>query len=319
MIFLHKLFSVGLEGIRWIFFVLIMIVLIGAAAPYISDIHSYPYVLDILKIDSTIVKVVRAYLPTRIFNRDMSHLITLIIIFTIMNLSLSLLEQIRFIYQRRQMLKEISNFDSSKNDKIAFFKNELENAFSASKKSRRELLKEFAKIKNELEKVGRNLAFLSIDVVDSAKMKQDEDKSIVEHDFLEYHNFVEEKFKDHGLIKASWTPDGVMACFNQLNDAVNAAQDIINGLSYFNHNVKCIKKDFYIRCGINSGYVYYDDTIPLEQFSDRVIDIAGHMQKHALPNTILIAKQLVNPIQHKEAFTETERLVDGIQVSEWKK
>jgi len=323
MAFLNRLFSIVLEGIRWFFILLFIIVLFGMIAPYISDIHSYPYVLYVLKIDASIIKMVHAYLPTRIFNHDMSHPIALIIILIMMNIFRSSLEQIRFVYQRRQMLKEISNLKSSsttvENEKIALFENKLEQASSVLAKSRRELLNEFAKIKIELEKVGRDLAFLSMDVVDSSSMKQGEDKSIVEHDFLEYHNFVEEKFKENGMIKASWTPDGVMACFNQLDDAVNAAQSVINGLDYFNHNVKAIKKDFHIRCGINSGHVYYDDTIPLEQFSDRILDVAGHMQKNAPPDTILIAKQLIDPIQQKDTFKETEHLVDGIKVSEWKK
>jgi hypothetical protein len=46
--------------------------------------------------------------------------------------------------------------------------------------------------------------------------------------------------------------------------------------------VKLIKTDFSVRCGVNAGFVYFDETTPLE--ADRVIDVAGHMQKYADPS-----------------------------------
>ena len=108
-----------------------------------------------------------------------------------------------------------------------------------------------------------------------------------------------------------------MACFNNINDAVQAAQSIINGLDYFNKNVKAMRHDFKVRCGINSGFVYYDDSVPLEHYSDRTIDIAGHMQKYASPNTIFIAKQIIKPVKRNLEFVPTERVVDGLEVCEW--
>lgn len=222
------------------------------------------------------------------------------------------------------MIRELKSIQKSykspaQKDKIALLESKMEQAALSSGKNRQELLKEFANLKKELEKIGRDLAFLAIDVADSTGMKVGEDPAIVEHDFLEYHNYVEAKFKDHGVIKAAWTPDGVMACFNTIEDAVQAAQDILNSLDYFNKHVKGMKKDFVLRCGINAGHVFYDDSIPLEQFSDRTIDIAGHMQKYAPPNSILIAKQTIEPVTNRENFVPTQRIVDGLEVCEWVK
>jgi hypothetical protein len=78
-----------------------------------------------------------------------------------------------------------------------------------------------------------------------------------------------------------------------------------------------MQRDFTIRCGINAGRVFYDDSIPLEQFSDRVIDIAGHMQKYASANSIYIAKQVIESIKSPQNFKPIERIVDGLEVSEW--
>ena len=74
-----------------------------------------------------------------------------------------------------------------------------------------------------------------------------------------------------------------------------------------------MKRDFAVRCGVNAGFVYFDDSVPLEQISDRTIDIAGHMQKHAPPNKILIAKQIIEPVKSKDDFNPTERVVDGFE------
>jgi hypothetical protein len=60
-----------------------------------------------------------------------------------------------------------------------------------------------------------------------------------------------------------------------------------------------------------------DDDVPLEEVSDRVIDIAGHMQKHAEPMTVSVAKTVVEPLTDREGFLETPKIVDGYQVYAW--
>jgi hypothetical protein len=75
-----------------------------------------------------------------------------------------------------------------------------------------------------------------------------------------------------------------------------------------------MKRDFVVRCGINAGYVYFDESIPLEEMSDRAIDIAGHMQKHAPPNSICIAKPAIEPLEDRTGFVQTTKIVDGYEV-----
>ena len=70
---------------------------------------------------------------------------------------------------------------------------------------------------------------------------------------------------------------------------------------------------------MNTGFVYFDDSVPLEEMSDRVIDIAGHMQKHALPNTVCVAKPAIEPLRERIGFEPAGRTVDGYEVYEWKK
>jgi len=195
----------------------------------------------------------------------------------------------------------------------------IERLHAANKNEREELLKLFAETKKKLKTMGRDLAFLSIDVVDSIGMKQGEDKESVEYDFREYKNFVDAKLREQGVLKSTWTPDGVMSCFPTVDAAVRAAREVIIGLEIFNKKVKTLTKDFSVRCGINSGYVYFDESIPLEEMSDHVIDVAGHMQKQALPNTICIAKPAIEPMKEREGFSTAGRFVDGYEIYVWEK
>jgi class 3 adenylate cyclase len=149
-------------------------------------------------------------------------------------------------------------------------------------------------------------------------MKESEAQASIQHDFNEYRKLVERIFKRRNVCKAAWTPDGVMACFNTIDDAVQAGKDIITELITFNQKVKLIRSDFAVRCGVNSGRVYFDDTTPLETISDRAIDVAGHMQKYAEPNTIAIARTIVEPLRDAEGFTPSSRVVDGYEVYSWK-
>jgi class 3 adenylate cyclase len=213
-------------------------------------------------------------------------------------------------WEKEMGLSKDSAVTSSLNAKLNALK-------EGSKGDREELLKIFAETKRKLSGMGRELAFLSIDIVDSTKMKIGEDQETIEYDFKQYKTFVDEILKANGVIKVAWTPDGIMACFSNIDTAVKTGKDVIRGLKHFNDDVKLMKSDFRVRCGVNSGFVYMDDEVPLEEVSDRVIDIAGHMQKHAEPMTVSIAKIVVEPLTDRAGFLETPKIVDGYQVYAW--
>ncbi len=159
---------------------------------------------------------------------DLSRVITLVVLLLLFEQITSISDKIRFSIQKRKMKEDLQGIQRTiqsplQKERIALLETKITQASAASGKNRQELLKEFITIRKELEKIGRDLAFLAIDVVDSTGMKEGEEPAIIENDFNEYHDFVEAKFKEHGLIKAAWTPDGVMACFNSIEDAVQAA------------------------------------------------------------------------------------------------
>lgn len=302
----------------------VVVTLLSFIPPYYArDIYKFGYLRTLLEQRKVIFSFVKRYVPTNFGKIDATALIVLGSAWFMITVFLAMKRRYGQKLQRLTFKKDFEALKTSLHlsDDAAVLapcKDKLDALHVSSKKDREELLKLFAETKKKLESMGRTLSFLSIDVVESTKMKQGEEKASIELDFREYKRFVEAKLAAQGVMKSTWTPDGVMCCFPAVDTAVRAARDIISGLEAFNKNVKTMKQDFKVRCGINSGYVYYDESVPMEEMSDHVIDVAGHMQKYAAPNAIYIAKPSIEPLEERNGFMPASRAVDGYEVYEWK-
>lgn len=303
-------------------FIIILLFLLPLAVPYIQDAVSFKYIKTALKLEKTLSIYVQGIIPTKIAGADRTRWI-----FIIAAVLLGVWadnKKVRFSYKLTK-LKVKRDYDALKNRMhlsddaavLAPIKEQLESIQSGGRSNRNDLLRLFAETKKKLDSAGKDLSFLSVDVVDSTGMKQGEEKAIIEHDFKEYKKFVMDKLTVNGAVKSAWTPDGVMICFPSVDAAVRTARDIITGLAAFNKHVKSMKEDFKVRCGINAGYVYFDDSMTMEEMSDRVIDIAGHMQKQAGPDTICIAKPAIEPMYENDGFVPASKVVDGYEVYVW--
>lgn len=300
----------------------IVIFLLPLAVPYIKNALSFQYIRTAINIEKAISSYVRDIIPTKIAGRDLTRWIIIIAAFILYRSFANLRERYRNKITDLRVIKDYEDLKIQKNltddaDVLTPLKDTIKNLQTANKKDREELLKLFAETKKKLDTMGRDLAFLAIDIMDSTGMKVGEEKAAIEYDFKEYKNFVEEKLRANGSIKSTWTPDGVMSCFSTVDEAVKAARDVLTGLEDFNKNVKTMRRDFQVRCGINAGYVYFDETLPLEEMSDRVIDVAGHMQKQAATNSICIAKPAIEPLQDRSGFFPISRVVDGYEIYVW--
>jgi class 3 adenylate cyclase len=307
---------------------LIVIILMILPYPlrYVEDAERYEYVQKAVDLGSAarerLGTKIQEYVPTRIAGEDRTlwFLVGGFLVVEILAARVGgafgaradylKLKQKVESWEKDMGLSKDSAVTSTLNAKLTALKD-------GTKEDREELLKIFAETKRKLSGMGRELAFLSIDIVDSTKMKIGEEQETVEYDFKQYKTFVDDILKANGVIKVAWTPDGIMACFSNIDTAVKTGKDVIRGLRHFNSEVKLMKSDFRVRCGVNSGYVYMDDDVPLEEVSDRVIDIAGHMQKHAEPMTVSVAKTVVEPMTDRQGFQETPKIVDGYQVYAW--
>lgn len=184
-------------------------------------------------------------------------------------------------------------------------------------KQQQVLNQEIAEIKKKLARNLRYFSFLSMDVVDSTGMKKCEDKPIIQLDFLRFKRMIQKIYDANACVKSTWTPDGAMACFNSPEQAIIAAKESIIQLKSFNEEVKQISRDFIIRCGIHAGYISYDDKLSLQEISDQVIDIAGHLQKNAEPGTISISKLSIKPTVNTSGFLSKGQIVDEHEVYQW--
>jgi len=303
---------------------LMLVSLFPLAIPYLDNAHSYRFVRAVAGADQIIQQSIKENAPTKINGKDMTRWITIIGFFFISGTFTRIAERSKdkAEYYRFKHNVDVWKHEMNLSDSaivLTPLNQKLEQLKTAKKKDREQLLREFIDTKKKLDEMGRDLAFLAIDIVDSTGMKRDEEKAIIEHDFKEYKRFVDRTLTGFGCIKTAWTPDGVMSCFTSVDAAVRAARDVINGLDEFNKVVKIMKRDFVVRCGVNSGFVYFDESMPLEEISDRVIDIAGHMQKNAKPNSVCVAKPAIEPLNDRIGFEPAGRMVDGYEVYEWMK
>lgn len=303
-------------------FTFILIFLLPLALPYLVNVLPYDLFYSLISFDKSLSTIIIDTIP---FNMSMNiFLLAVIAFFTILFLffnhqrkyynDLALSSGVRRDYEDLKEKTHLS--DSSK--VLTPLKDRLDSGTVSGKGDRDELIRLFAETKKKLDNMGKDLAFLSIDIMDSTGMKQGEEKATIEHDFKEYKLMVDKIISRHKALKSAWTPDGVMICFLNIEDALNAGKDVIRSLGDFNRDIKAIKQDFRVRCGANSGFVYCDESMPMEEMSDRVIDIAGHMQKYAEANSIFVSKSVVGLLQDRSGFEPAGREVDGLGTAVWK-
>jgi hypothetical protein len=185
--------------------------------------------------------------------------------------------------------------------------------------------KAMAKIQRRYARVERQLAatkprwcaFLSIGVVDAEAMKLGADSEKVARSFHAYEAMLEEIFHLTAAWKEAWTPEGVMVCYQDVGRALDAAQRVLKGLEEFNARRNELSRPFRVCCGINEGDVIIFEDSKLQKVADRVIDVAGHMQKRARPNTLWLSSEVHGRLQQKPGFHPARAQVDGFEVFEW--
>lgn len=153
-------------------------------------------------------------------------------------------------------------------------------------------------------------AFLSVDVVGSVEMKKDEHQLAIEQSFNEFRSLVDAIMREHHALQSIWGGDGLMTSYDQSQRAVDAAIKLLQSLPDFNRAKNRLRKPFQARCGINSGELYDDPLEDLERKTSPVIDRAGHLQKQARPNCLLVGEGTIHEIDNKGDFHEFDRQID---------
>ena len=327
---IFNIFSKLTTAGRWFLLFVVLLSVIVIAQPLYQESWSPPFLNNVINteksltagLDNNIKKVIST---THVGEKEITPFIRVLLLLIVASwlktLSWKMSYYSRYIHYKI-MLKKIKNqyINSGKGEDISHLESKLEELKnSKSQKDSINLFEKFIQLKEKIDKLSRHMTFLSVDVVDSTGMKVNEDKLVVQYDFLKYKKMLQSIFDEHKCIKSAWTPDGVMVAFESPHAAISAAKKLFMKLDDFNKNEKRMKRDFILRCGINAGIVYYDSTLPLEEMTDQVIDIAGHMQKHADPDTIAIPKPSAEPLAKQENLHPTDKIIDELEVYEWNK
>ena len=189
---------------------------------------------------------------------------------------------------------------------------------AASEQERALLLKRYRDIEKALKGAQqKDCTFLSLDVVGSTQMKVGERDTAIAATFQAYEELVRRTFERCGVWKQTWTPDGVMACFLDLDLGVTAGQEILGGLAAFNASHNQLRTPLKVRGGLNIGSVSIFEDSALEKIADHSIDVAGHMQKHASDDGLQIADLVYSKLKKQDGFVATGGEVDGYQTYEW--
>ncbi|NNF14703.1 MAG: guanylate cyclase [Gemmatimonadetes bacterium] len=304
-------------------FVSVLVVLGLAVLPLFQGAGSYPWVAEVMSWDAALIQQVRATLPTRIGQLDMARpFLALVFLFGAAAIDAAATKLSAVVSpgaKRKRLAKRIwaRQPKGSRTRAKTGAPTPVPETSTSEKRSREDLVRQMVEAKRELDAMSKDVAFLALDVVESTNMKLGEDPAFVEHDFREFKTMVEaEVFR--GLLKSAWTPDGAMMCFDSLERAIRAAQDMLRQLPVFNADTRMMGTPFRVRCGVNSGRVPYDPDTPMEAMSHNVIDVAGHMQKYADPDTIYIAGDLVRQKAEKLGFDPADTEVDGHEVYVWR-
>jgi len=133
-------------------------------------------------------------------------------------------------------------------------------------------------------------SFLDVDVVDSYGLKADTNRS--EHiviSFERFRSYVGKIVAEHRGYVLTSNGDELMCYFPNPLDAVTAASKTLQRLDHFNSSENKLPLPFRFRIGIHTGRSLVD--LDRSVAYSRVLDVAGHLQKLADHNGLLISEQ----------------------------
>lgn len=158
-----------------------------------------------------------------------------------------------------------------------------------------------------LEKFSVVGSFLDIDVVDSYGMKvgTNAPEPIVVS-FERFRNFLVNVVIGHDGHILNSNGDELMCLFDSIVQAISAAQTILEHLDRFNLEDNLLSSPFRVRVGLHSGAALVDRERGVAY--SPVLDIAGHLQKAAGENELLISEDTFQQLPEDYPFEPAGRL-----------
>jgi pSer/pThr/pTyr-binding forkhead associated (FHA) protein len=157
-------------------------------------------------------------------------------------------------------------------------------------------------LEREIERYSVMGSFLDVDVVASREMKRHGAKA--EHIIVSFERFrayVSGICDDFSGQVLNSNGDELMCFFETATDAVRAGLAILADLPRFNREANLLDRDFRFRLGAHTGVSLVDLNAGIAY--SEVLDTAGHIQKLAEPDTLVVSQ------------TTFDSLPDGIQAT----
>ena len=138
-------------------------------------------------------------------------------------------------------------------------------------------------------------SFLDLDVVGSYGMKADSNRpDHIVASFERFRKYVGDTVEQFGGLVLNSNGDELMCFFESSLRALRAGCEILEGLEGFNRNRNLLQMPFRFRIGIHSGRSLVD----LDQgvAYSPILDSAGHLQKLAVPNSLLVSQTTLDAL-----------------------
>lgn len=157
----------------------------------------------------------------------------------------------------------------------------------------------------------RDGSFLDVDVVDSFGMKSSESRSDrVVVSFERFRAFVARTVIEHNGDILNCNGDEVMAFFRSADDSVAAGRAIVIGLDRFNEAENLLARPFRVREGIHTGRSAVDLTSGVAY--SPVLDAAGHLQKAAPVDGLLISEATASALSSHEGLVKAGAIASDL-------
>ncbi len=156
-------------------------------------------------------------------------------------------------------------------------------------------------------------SFVDIDVVGSYKMKREADRPAhIIVSFERFRSFVESVIEEFGGQVLNSNGDELMCFFESTHDSVRSASAIFGRLDEFNAKENVLSLPFRFRIGIHTGRSLVDRERGVAY--SEVLDIAGHLQKDADENGLLISRATLDALPQGLPFESAGTLEgEGIE------
>lgn len=170
------------------------------------------------------------------------------------------------------------------------------NAHSLSGSALSQRMEHKLDLEREIAEYNVKGSFLDVDVVESRLMKGGSEKAehiIVSFDrFRSYVSRICEEFDGQVL---NSNGDELMCFFENAWSALLAGSAILERLAAFNRDSNLLSKDFRFRLGAHTGLSLVDLSAGIAY--SEVLDTAGHIQKQAETDTLLISEQTLDGVR----------------------